>query len=205
MNNHSKNANHLNGNNLASKPITQDATDNHQLSRTIKVLVEIVNSTFDFSISKNIKISDKINEILDINWSLSPVDYQINLLANMLWISGKLNAEITYTKTNNSKIHLQNLFIPWKNTFKLEYIYPPILPLSNEKTHYDFWPSNDEPFGSTHYEQVIHQNDKAILEITSSKIITTKHTKTIKNSSYLILDIHCEMFYRIWQNQLQKQ
>lgn len=174
-------------------------------SGNIRVPVEIVHSKLDFTINKNIKINEKSNKILDINWTIHMVDYQINLAANKLRISGKLQAEITYTKLNDSRIHLQNLFIPWKRTYNLEYLYPPLLPLSNEKTQYDFIDHNNTTVTSTHFEQTIYPNENPCLEIIYTKITTSRNTERREGISYLILDIHCEMDYRIWQNQIIKQ
>lgn len=171
--------------------------------RYIRVPVEIVHSTFDFTINKTIQISERTNKILDINWTTHHPEYQINLIANRLWISGKLQAEITYTKKNHSNIHMENLLIPWKKTCHLDYTYPPMIPLSNEKSQYDFI-NHDQQTSTTHFEQTIYQNEAPIFEIISTKIITTKNIKEEDTNSILLLDLYCENQFRIWQNQMIK-
>lgn len=186
-------------NNLSHEPFLSSTP------RYTKVPVEIVHSKFDFTINKTIKISDRTNRILDIHWTTYPPDYQINLVANRLWISGKLNAEITYTKQNNPNIHLENLLIPWKKTCQLEYTYPPMIPLSNEKNQYEFINQDHPTSTSTHYEQTLYQNEAPFLEIIRTNIITTKNIEDRETSSYLLLDIYVEKQYRIWQYQIIKQ
>lgn len=182
----------------------QLSNSNSVVPRYIKAPVEIVHSKFDFTINKTIKISERTSKILDINWTTLHPEYQINLVANRLWISGKLHAEITYTKLNNSNIHMENLLIPWKKTCQLEYTYPPMIPLSNEKTQYDFINQDQQTEPSTHFEQSIYQNEAPILEIISTKIITTKNIKEEDTNSILFLDLYCEKQFRIWQNQIIK-
>jgi hypothetical protein len=182
----------------------EQLSNSNSAPRYIRVPVEIVHSEFDFTINKTIKISERTNKILDINWTTTHPEYQINLVANRLWISGKLHAEITYTKINNSNIHMENLLIPWKKTCQLDYTYPPMIPLSNEKTQYDFINQDQKTETSTHFEQTIYQNEPPIFEIISTKIITTKNIKEEGTNSILILDIYCEKQFRIWQNQIIK-
>ncbi len=182
----------------------QHSNSNPVVPRYIRVPVEIVHSRFDFTINKNIKISERTNKILDINWTTTHPEYQINLVANRLWISGKLHAEITYTKLNNTNIHMENLLIPWKKTCQLDYTYPPIIPLSNEKTQYDFINENQQTESSSHFEQTIYQNEAPILEIISTKMITTKDINEEGSNSILLLDVYCEKQFRIWQNQIIK-
>lgn len=182
----------------------EQLSNSNSVPRYIRVPVEIVHSEFDFTINKTIKISERTNKILDINWTTTQPEYQINLVANRLWISGKLHAEITYTKLNNSNIHMENLLIPWKKTCQLDYTYPPMIPLSNEKTQYDFINQDQKTEPSTHFEQTIYQNEPPIFEIISTKIITTKNIKEEGTNSILLLDIYCEKQFRIWQNQIIK-
>lgn len=181
----------------------QLVNSNSVAPRYIRVPVGIVHSRFDFTINKTIKISERTNKILDINWTTTHPEYQINLVANRLWITGNLHAEITYTKLNNPTIHMENLHIPWKKTCQLEYTYPPMIPLSNEKTQYDF--NNEEQTESTtHFEQTVYQNESPTLEIISTKMITTKNIKEEGSNSILLLDLYCEKQFRIWQNQIIK-
>lgn len=182
----------------------EQLSNSNSAPRYIRVPVEIVHSEFDFTINKTIKISERTNKILDINWTTTHPEYQINLVANRLWISGKLHAEITYTKINNSNIHMENLLIPWKKTCQLDYTYPPMIPLSNEKTQYDFINQDQKTETSTHFEQTIYQNEPPIFEIISTKIITTKNIKEEGTNSILLLDIYFEKQFRIWQNQIIK-
>jgi hypothetical protein len=195
MNDQTRNNNH------SHEPLSPNS---NSVPRYTRGPVEIVHSKFDFTINKTIKISERTNKILDINWTTNPPEYQINLVANRLWISGKLYAEITYTKLNNSNIHLENLMIPWKTTCTLQYTYPPMVPLSNEKTQYDFVNQDHQGTPSTHFEQTIYQNEAPLLEIVSTNIITTKNVKDEETNTVLLLDIYCEKQFRIWQNQIIK-
>jgi hypothetical protein len=163
----------------------------------MKVLVEIANSTFDFSMSKQIQMSTSTINIMDITWSTSPVYYQINLLANLLWISGELIAQITYTKGNQSKVYQQTLNFHWKKACPLQYCYPPIIPLSNEKRNYGMTDSSTE-----HYEQIIYHNENLVLDIITTKINTSKDILTKNKLPFLLLNINCEIFYRLFQYQV---
>lgn len=185
----------------------QNASQNQNLSPisplNIKVLVEIANSIIELNLSKKIKMSSQVIDIQDITWAASPVDYQINLLADKLWISGKLTAELTYTKRENPNVLQQYITIPWKKTCSLEYLYPPIPPIHDEKKHFTF--NTLSGMVTDHYEQILHHNEPPILEIVLTKIITSKNCIKENNHSYLMLDINCEFYYRLYQNQVVKK
>lgn len=168
----------------------------------IKVLVEIANSAFDFGMNKKIKMSPHIQKIQDITWRTHSIYYQINLNANKLWVSGELVAQITYTKGNPSKVYIQTIHFPWRKTCTIEYIYPPMIPLGNEKKQYEFAQQhpNDEPI--EHYEQIIYNNENPILDIVSTKVITSKEMKKVNGFPYLLLHINCTVFYRLFQYQV---
>ncbi|WML45236.1 hypothetical protein [Neobacillus sp. PS3-40] len=191
-----------NDSHLKNSPFSFKAEQNTLSSpQSIKVLVEIANSMFEFDISKKIKMNPRINEVQDINWSTSPVDYQININAKKLWLSSNLIAEIIYTKITDPRVYSQTITIPWKKTCNLEYNYPPIVPLSNKKKHYEFTQQHPDDTSNEHYEQIIYNNDKPVLEIVSTKIVTSKDIITNK-FSYLFLNINCEVFFRLFQNQV---
>ncbi|MDP4085582.1 MAG: hypothetical protein Q8934_13340 [Bacillota bacterium] len=171
----------------------------------IKVLVEIANSSFDISLNKKIKMSANIVDILDITWTTSPVNYQVNIHANTLWISGKLTAGLMYTKTNNPKIHLQHITIPWKKNCSLEFTYPPIPPLGDEKKHFEFTNQTSNQHSTEHYEQIIYHNEHPILEVVSTRVITSKDITEENTHFYLNLHINSEIFYRLFQYQVLRK
>ncbi|MDP4087567.1 MAG: hypothetical protein Q8934_23675 [Bacillota bacterium] len=172
--------------------------------QNIKVLVEIANSTFDFNLNKKIKMSSNVQKIQDIAWRTSPIYYQINVNANKLWVSSELVAQITYTKGKYSKVYIQTIQFPWKKTCNIQFIYPPMLPLSNEKKHYEFAQQHSNDESIEHYEQVIYNNENPILDIISTKVVTSKEIKTINHFPFLFLNINCEIFYRLFQYQVLK-
>jgi hypothetical protein len=172
--------------------------------QNIKILVEIANSTFDFSINKKIKMNPNVQKIHDITWRTSPISYQIHLSANKLWVSSELIAQIIYTKGNHSKVYNQTLSFPWKKTCNLQYLYPPLIPLSNEKKHYEFTEQQHSSQLIEHYEQVIYNNENPILDIISTKIISSTEIITITNFNHLLLNVNCEISYRLFQYQVVK-
>jgi hypothetical protein len=172
--------------------------------QNIKILVEIANSTFDFCINKKIKMNSNVQKIQDITWRTSPISHQIHLGANKLWVSSELIAQITYTKGNHSKVYNQTLSFPWKKTCNLQYLYPPMIPLSNEKKHYEFTEQQHSSHLIEHYEQIIYNNENPILDIISTKIISSTEIVTINNINYLLLNINCEISYRLFQYQVVK-
>lgn len=167
-----------------------------------KILTEIAHSKLDFHLSKKIKISKRVNKILDINWAPQPVDYHISLSSNRLWMSGKLSAEITYTKRNDGQVHLQTIFFPWKTATSIGYLSSPILPRSNEKKQYEFNDPYKDEETTAHYEQMIYHNEMPLLEIISTKVVTSQSIRKTEEAPNLILEVNCEMEFRILQYQL---
>ncbi|MBS4174268.1 hypothetical protein [Bacillus sp. FJAT-49736] len=179
-----------------------DELDNlHPLQQKYKILTEIVHSNLDFKLSKKVKTNGTVNKILDINWSIHPVKYQINLSANHIWVSGKLIGEITYTKGKDTKIHLQMIKLPWKTTSKLEYKSPPLYTQSNQKRQYEFTEA-DHNTEIIHYEQIIYNNEIPKFEVIQTKVITSHSMEKKDKYAYLLLNVNCEMEYRILQNQI---
>jgi hypothetical protein len=176
----------------------QNIQNNSSPPQAVKVLVEIANSMFDFNLSKKIKMNSSIQEIQDISWSTTSIHYQINLNANLLWVSGELVAQITYTKGVHSKIYIQTLHFPWKKTCHLQYTYPPIPPLCNEKKHFQVAKESS----IEHYEQTIYDNEYPLFEITSTEIVTSKEILHKNSLFYLQLDINCQIHFRIFQFQV---
>lgn len=166
-----------------------------------KVLVEISNSKVEFNISKNIKMSQKIKEIIDLDIGLSDVNYEINLISDTLWLNGTFVAQITFTRNTDSQVHINSIYIPFKNNSYLTYIYPPILPLNNEKKQYQFTNHEKESLPSKIFEQIIYYNNKPILDIISTKSVTSKSFNVKNGSNYLILDFNYELTYQIFQYQ----
>lgn len=179
-----------------------DELDNlRPLQKNYKTLTEIVHSKLDFKLSKKVKTNGTVNKILDLNWSIHPVKYQINFSANHLWISGKLIGEITYTKGKDTQVHFQMIKLPWKTTSKLEYLSPPFYTQSNQKRQYEFTEKENNQ-ETIHYEQIIYNNESPQFEVIKTKVITSQSMNKKEKNAYLLLDIHCEMEYRILQYQI---
>jgi len=171
------------------------------LQTKYKIHKEIAHSKLDFKLTKKIKTNGSVKKILDINWSMQPVDYQINLSANRLWLTSKLIGEITYTKGKDTHIHLQNITLPWKATSKIEFLSPPFYTQSNQKRQYEFV-EQDKNQKTIHYEQIIFNNEKPLFEIISTKVITSQSLNKKEKYTYLLLNINCEIEYRILQYQI---
>jgi hypothetical protein len=190
---------HYNGQNPYSSQNTDlnKGSEQNSSSRRIKASIEIAHSQLEFQISKKIKMSSKVNEISNLTWKTGPSKYQINILASRLWIAGTFTGQITYTKTSDSLVHQQSISLPWKKTFGITFLYPPVIPLNDEIVHYNLPQDNQ-----VHYEQTIYHHDSPELTIETTKLLTSQQTAIIQNSAYLILDINCEMEYSIFQKQI---
>jgi hypothetical protein len=169
--------------------------------RTVKIPAEIVHSKLDFNLSKKIKMSDRVNKIFGINWSMQPVDYQISLTANRLWLSSKIRGEITYTKGVDTQVRVQTFYLPWKSSTDFQYIFPPVLPRSDQKKQYEFF-DDQNTVETTNYEQMIHNNESPMLDIISTRVITSQSISKNSKCIHLLLDLECEIEYRILQSQL---
>lgn len=172
--------------------------------RSFKNLAEIAHSKVDFQLSQKIKMNNKVNRICDLNWDLKPVQFQINLPVKRLWISSYLTGEITYTKGSDTQLHIQSFQLPCKATHTFDYIAQPIPPRSDEKKEYDFvnYPGDTEY--CTHYEQIIFNNEAPLLDIIATKVVTAQTIKKGQRYSSLILELDCEIEYRIFQYQVIK-
>ncbi|NHM32180.1 hypothetical protein [Neobacillus terrae] len=190
---------HFKGHNPYSSQSTESNEESGQIStaRRIKANIEIAHSKLEFQISKKIKMSSKVNEISNLKWKTGLSNYNINLLASRLWITGTFTGQITYTKTGDSLVHQQSISLPWKKTFGITFLSPPVMPINDETVYYNLPQDNQ-----VHFEQTIYHHHSPELIIETTKLLTSQETAIIQKAAYLILDINCEMEYSIFQNQM---
>jgi hypothetical protein len=179
---------------------TDSSFDHHYRRPKIEVPVLIAQPDIEVDLARNIDIPQSISSVVDVNWRVRIINSQLIVPTRHFFVNGVLMADIQYMSNDHpGDICITSVNIPWKKVIKLEFIYPPILPVECNKREYKFKPSYEDLDSAIHREQIISHSQHSISNLLLTRVVSTEH---IQSEKQLGIQLNATFSFNILQHQL---